>query len=50
MWANQRVTDDRKNAEVDFFLALPEVGFVVLEVKEGQTTYGGAELARRLHG
>jgi len=38
MWANQRVTDDRKNAEVDFFLALPEAGFVVLEVKGGQTS------------
>jgi hypothetical protein len=43
MWANQRVTDDRKNAEVDFFLALPEAGFVVLEVKGGQTTYDGEQ-------
>ena len=43
LWANQRVTDDRKNAEVDFFLALPEAGFVVLEVKGGQVTYDGEQ-------
>lgn len=33
LWPNQRVTDDRRNAEVDFFLALPDVGFVAVEVK-----------------
>lgn len=27
IWANQRVTDDFQNAEVDFFLALPDAGF-----------------------
>ncbi len=43
LWANQRVTDDRKNAEVDFLLALPEAGFVVLEVKGGQVTYDGEQ-------
>ncbi len=41
VWPNQRVTDDRKSAEIDFFLALPSAGFVVLEVKGGQVSYNG---------
>ncbi len=41
LWSNQRVTDDRRNAEVDFFLALPDVGFVAVEVKGGQISYDG---------
>ena len=41
LWTNLRVTDDRKDAELDVVLALPEAGFVVLEVKGGQVTYDG---------
>jgi len=41
VWPNLRVTDDHKNAEVDFFLALPGAGFAVLEVKGGQVTHDG---------
>ncbi len=41
VWPNLRVTDDHKNAEVDFFLALPGAGFAVLEVKGGQITHDG---------
>jgi Nuclease-related domain len=41
LWANQRVTDDLKNAEVDFFIAMPGAGFAVLEVKGGQITHNG---------
>ncbi len=41
MWSNLRVTDDHKNAEVDFFLAIPDAGFAVLEVKGGQITHNG---------
>lgn len=42
MWANQRVTDERKDAEIDLFLALPEVGLIAVEVKGGQVSYDGA--------
>jgi len=41
VWANQRVTDDRKNAEIDFFLAVSDAGFIAVEVKGGQVTYDG---------
>lgn len=41
MWANQRVTNSRKDFEIDFILALPDAGFVALEVKGGQVTYDG---------
>ena len=41
MWTNLRVTDDRKDAELDVVLALPDAGFVVLEVKGGQVTHDG---------
>jgi Nuclease-related domain len=41
LWSNQRVTDDNKNAEVDFVLAVPGAGFVCVEVKGGQVAYDG---------
>jgi hypothetical protein len=41
IWTNLRVTDDRKDAELDVVLALPDAGFVVLEVKGGQVTHDG---------
>ncbi len=41
VWPNQRVTDHRKDAEIDFVLAAPEAGFVAVEVKGGQVTYDG---------
>ncbi len=41
VWANQRVTDQRKDAEIDFVVALPEAGFIAVEVKGGQVTYDG---------
>lgn len=43
MWPNQRVTDHRKDAEIDFLVALPEAGFVAVEVKGGQVTYDGSQ-------
>ena len=42
-WANLRVSNDAKNYELDFVLALPEAGFAVLEVKGGQITHDGTE-------
>ena len=41
VWANQRVSDDVKNAEIDFVLAVPGAGVICLEVKGGQVTYDG---------
>jgi predicted RecB family endonuclease len=41
-WQNQRITDDRKNAEIDFVLVLPGSGVVAVEVKGGQITHDGS--------
>jgi RecA/RadA recombinase len=41
MWPNQRVTDHRKDAEIDFLVALPDAGFVAVEVKGGQVSHDG---------
>jgi hypothetical protein len=43
MWPNQRVTDHRKDAEIDLFVALTGAGFVAVEVKGGQVSYDGNE-------
>nr|WP_275588407.1 NERD domain-containing protein [Microlunatus panaciterrae] len=41
LWANQRLTDDRKNAEIDFIVARPDAGVIAVEVKGGQVTHDG---------
>lgn len=41
VWYNQRVTDDVRNSEVDAFLALPDAGLAVLEVKGGEVFHDG---------
>jgi hypothetical protein len=41
-WQNQRITDDRKNAEIDFVLVLPGSGVMAVEVKGGQITHDGS--------
>ena len=41
--SNLRVTDDRKDAEIDVLLAIPGAGFIVVEVKGGQLTHDGSQ-------
>ena len=40
-WPNLRVTDRRKDHELDFVVAVPGAGMVVLEVKGGQVSFDG---------
>ena len=42
LYANLRVTDRRKDHELDFVVAIPGVGVVCIEVKGGQVSYDGA--------
>lgn len=41
MWFNLRVTDRRKDHEIDVVVALPGAGIVCLEVKGGQVSHDG---------
>ena len=41
-WPNVRVTDRRKDHELDFVVAIPGAGVVCIEVKGGQVSYDGA--------
>ena len=47
LWHNGRVTDNRKDAEIDVLLGLPGAGFVVVEVKGGQLTHDGQRWRQR---
>lgn len=49
LWHNGRVTDRRKDAELDLLIAMPGAGFVVVEVKGGQLSHDGVRWTQHSH-
>src|ERR1044072_9317596 len=43
LWIGQRITDRRKDHELDVVVAIPDAGVVCLEVKGGQVTCDDVE-------